>query len=115
MTIGISASAFGWADDFDAAVRETVCKEPMNLAWVAAHPAFRQSVPTPEHFLPLAYFAGLCGVAGQPPEVLVEGGALGSLTMTSFVLGCEKMKRFSPGTAEQVPYPSELPPEQTNM
>lgn len=62
---------------------------PEGLSSITDHPAFPMAAPTPEHFLPLAYVAGLSSAAEQAAGLLVEGGTLGSLTMTSYVLGCE--------------------------
>lgn len=76
--------AFGWADDFDRRTREVMLERPRELASLASHPSYRAAVPTAEHWLPLAYVAGLA--AGGDVEVLVGGGVYGSLTMTSFAV-----------------------------
>jgi len=107
--------AYAWAEDFDKAVRQIMTTQPQNLMKAANHPAYPQAVPTPEHFLPLAYLAGLSAAAKQPPEVLVEGGTMGSLTMTSFVLDCEKIQTaMSDQAAAALPNPSDIPPQHTN-
>lgn len=108
--------AFDWAQDFDAEVKQTMTTEPLELARVEAHPAYDLAVPTPEHFLPLAYLAGLCGAARQTATVLCEGGTLGSITMTSYVLGCPALPRSqSTEAAAALPDPQEVPPEHTNV
>ncbi|HJV83671.1 hypothetical protein [Noviherbaspirillum sp.] len=82
---------------------------------IANHPAYSMAVPTSEHFLPLAYLAGLSIAAKQPAEVLVDGGTMGALTMTSFVLGCGTMKKTDlVQSAALLPNPAEVPPEHTN-
>lgn len=111
----LKEGAYDWAEDFDKAIQQTMTTQPENLIRAAGHSAFRQAVPTLEHFLPLAYLAGLSTAAGQLPEVLVEGGCMGSLTMTSFVLGCEKIQSATPvRAAAALPHPSDIPPEHTN-
>jgi 4,5-DOPA dioxygenase extradiol len=65
---------FDWADRFDAQVRECMTTAPAGLAAVQEHPDYARAVPTPEHFMPLAYFAGLCQAAGSPPVRSRKGG-----------------------------------------
>lgn len=76
-----------WAVDFDAHVRGVMTSDPASLVDVAGHPAHGLSVPTPEHFDPLFYLAGIAAESGSPAEVLVGGCVLGSLSMTSYVVG----------------------------
>lgn len=78
--------AFDWGVRFDAEVRRIMTSRPRDVAGLGGHPDYARSVPTPEHFLPLLYLAGLCEAAGAPAEVLVEGCTLGSISMTSYVL-----------------------------
>lgn len=78
---------YDWAERFDAEVKAVMTSRPEQVLDMARHPDFELAVPTPEHFLPLVYLAGLCGATGQKADVLVEGGTLGSITMTSYVLG----------------------------
>ncbi len=86
-------SASDWGDRFDAAVRSVMTTRPADLASVAAHPDYALAVPTREHFLPLAYLAGLCAAAGETASPFAEGGTMGSLTMTSYLLGAKPLMR----------------------
>jgi 4,5-DOPA dioxygenase extradiol len=107
--------AYDWAVGFDNEVRKVMTTHPAQLGRVESHESYSMCVPTPEHFLPLAYLAGLASEAGKPADILVEGGAMGSLTMTSFVLGCNEIKTdMKERAAARVPHPSNIPPEQTN-
>jgi 4,5-DOPA dioxygenase extradiol len=80
-------AGFDWARRFDDAVRELVLTDPAAVARLDGHPDFRRAVPTPDHFLPLLYVAGLAGAAGTPAEVLVDGHAYGSVSMASYTVG----------------------------
>lgn len=73
-----------WAERFDRAVTEQVRTAPGDLARLLDHPDYRPAVPTPDHFLPLAYVAGIADARGTTPEVLVGGCTMGSLSMTSY-------------------------------
>ncbi len=75
-----------WARRFDDAAREVMTHDPAGLGSVSAHPDFARAVPTPDHFLPLAYLAGLAGASNQRAQTLVDGYEMGSLSMTAYQL-----------------------------
>jgi 4,5-DOPA dioxygenase extradiol len=79
-------NGFPWAVEFDSHVRSFMTTDPAALAGVESHPAFAASVPTTEHFLPLLYLAGIAAQSVSVAEVLVGGCAMGSLSMTSYVV-----------------------------
>ena len=60
--------------------------DPASVADVESHPAYALASPTPDHFVPLLYAAGLAAASGRGAEVLVGGCVMGSLSMTSFVV-----------------------------
>jgi 4,5-DOPA dioxygenase extradiol len=108
-------AAEDWGERFDRAVKEVMTTDPAALARVEQHPDHALAVPTPEHFLPLAYLAGLCHAAGEPAATFIEGGTFGSLTMTSYVLGAASSKAAASGApAASLPDPRSVPPDQTN-
>jgi 4,5-DOPA dioxygenase extradiol len=109
--------AYDWGERFDAEVRRIMTSDPGRLGESERHPDHDAAVPTPEHFLPLAYLAGLCRAAGEPAAPFAEGGSMGSLTMTSYVLGAIPQAGPQGGNAgaAELPDPAVVPPEQTNM
>lgn len=79
--------AFPWARAFDDAARQVMVDTPDELGRLAEHPDFARAVPTPDHFLPLAYVAGLAAATGDSVATLVDGYAMGSLSMTAYGVG----------------------------
>jgi 4,5-DOPA dioxygenase extradiol len=108
--------AYDWGLRFDAEVKRMMTSAPKDILAASAHPDYALAVPTPEHFLPLPYLAGLCHQAGEPAEVLIEGGAMGSLTMTSYLLGCRGLPHpvAGHGPAAALPDSIIVPPESSN-
>ena len=77
---------FGWAQQFDSEVQRLMASDPASLPQIIDHPDWSKAAPTPEHFIPLLYLAGVACESESHPEVVVEGGTMGSLTMTSFLV-----------------------------
>ena len=116
LDMGRPELAYDWGERFDAEVRRIMTSDPAALAGCERHPDYAASVPTPEHFLPLAYLAGVCSAAGELAQPFVEGGTMGSLTMTSYVVGASPRAAGNgeTGRAGALPDPAVVPPEQTN-
>lgn len=90
MDWGLADGGYDWAQRFDADATELLLSDPAEAARLDGHSAFRQAVPTPDHFIPLLYVAGLAGAAQEtdaPLDVLVDGCTYGSMSMTSYTLG----------------------------
>jgi 4,5-DOPA dioxygenase extradiol len=107
--------AFDWARRFDEAARDVLASDPAGILRLQEHPDFRRAVPTPDHFLPLVYFAGLAAAEGRSPRVLIDGYAYGSLSMAAYVLDAERPKDDGdrrPGA--RLPDPAVVPAEDTN-
>jgi 4,5-DOPA dioxygenase extradiol len=105
---------YDWAQRFDGDARETMLDDPLNAARLDAHRDFRHAVPTPDHFLPLLYLAGLAGASKEGAEVLVDGYAYGSLSMTAYTLGTAAAPASAEGKAA-APFPPGLPPDGINI
>jgi 4,5-DOPA dioxygenase extradiol len=103
--------AFDWAERFDDAVVDQLATEPGDILKLAGHGDYPLAVPTPDHFIPLLYIAGLAAEEA-PLEALVRGYAMGSISMTCYGLGTEAGCKEALGAAV---LPSGVPPDQTNM
>jgi 4,5-DOPA dioxygenase extradiol len=77
---------FDWAQRFDEAARSVMTDAPAGATDLQGHPDYPLASPTPDHFIPLLYLAGLAGVAARPTDVLVDGYVYGSLSMTAYTL-----------------------------
>lgn len=106
-------AAFDWAERFDDAVAEQLAGDPGDVLRLAEHADYPLAVPTPDHFIPLLYLAGLAAAAGEPLEPLVRGCALGSISMSCFGLGASGLSCREAGDAARLP--AGVPPDQTNM
>lgn len=79
--------SFDWNRRFDDAARSLLQEAPSDILRLAEHPDYPLAVPTLDHFIPLLYVAALAAQDDDAPKVLVDGGAFGSLSMTSYVVG----------------------------
>lgn len=105
--------AYDWAERFDDAVMEQLARNPGDILKVMEHPDYEAAVPTPDHFIPLLYLAGLASAEGAPAEPLVRGHAMGSVSMACYGLGADHILRKEPNCAARLP--EGVPPDQTNM
>lgn len=102
-----------WARRFDEAARAQLAEAPGDILKLMEHPDYAMAVPTPDHFIPMLYLAGLAAAHGATPEMLIEGYAMGSLSMTSYGLCTGIAGREIDGRAATVP--ADVPPDQTNI
>ena len=126
MSRDLPDDGYDWARRFDEAAKELMQTDPTQPAALDAHRDYRHAVPTPDHFLPLLYLAGVAAAAedtAEPSstggrsapatEVLVDGYAYGSLSMTAYTLGASCPAGASGGTAPALP--EGTPPDGSNM
>ena len=108
---------FDWAQRFETAAREALTGDPARVVELAAHPDYDLAVPTPDHFLPVVYLAGLAAAAGERCDALIDGYALGSLSMTTYTIGTRLTEPTSAlgGPTAGLPDPQDVPPEDTNL
>jgi 4,5-DOPA dioxygenase extradiol len=104
--------AFDWAERFDDAVAEQVASDPGEILKVTGHPDYELAVPTPDHFIPLLYIAGVAAESPEPMEALIRGYAMGSLSMSCYDVGTGLACRDEEGAAT---IPEGVPPDQTNI
>ncbi|HET7316732.1 MAG TPA: 4,5-DOPA dioxygenase extradiol [Sphingomicrobium sp.] len=105
-------SAFDWAERFDDAVMEQLATNPGDILTVTEHADYALAVPTPDHFIPLLYIAGLAAESGGTMEPFLKGYAMGSLSMTCYGVGADLRCVEAEGAAE---LPEGVPPDQTNI
>lgn len=75
--------AYDWAVRFNERACRVLTERPADAPLLMDDPDFRAAAPTPEHFLPVLYIAGLAASGGRPIEVqLRDAYAYGSLSMT---------------------------------
>jgi 4,5-DOPA dioxygenase extradiol len=110
---------FDWAHRFDDAATALLRDEPGDVLRLTEHPDYEAAVPTPDHFIPLLYLAGMAAATGETPDVHVDGYAYGSLSMTCHTLGAPPQ----PTTSTTLPTDPtneagglpDVPPEQSNL
>jgi 4,5-DOPA dioxygenase extradiol len=105
-------SAFDWAERFDDAAAEQLETAPGDVLRLVDHPDYELAVPTPDHFIPLLYIAGLAAETGEPMEALIRGYAMGSLSMSCYDVGTGLACREEQGAAT---IPEDVPADQTNI
>jgi 4,5-DOPA dioxygenase extradiol len=107
-------AAFDWAERFDDAVARELAEAPGDVLGLVDHPDYREAVPTPDHFIPLLYLAGVAAEEGSALDPLVRGYAMGSISMTCYGLdaGIGSAGAEAEGAAT---IPEGIPAEQTNI
>ena len=104
-------AAFDWNERFDDAVVEQMATAPADILKTLEHPDYGLAVPTPDHFIPLLYLAGLAAEDGKA-DALIRGYAMGSLSMTCYGVGTHFAEEQGEGAAT---IPEGVPAEQSNI
>lgn len=114
MDWGLTDDGFDWAQRFDEDAKARMLTDPTEFATLDAHRDFGNAVPTPDHFIPALYLAGLAGASATPDtDVLVDGYAYGSLSMTAYTLGLPCPQTDGQGGSPQAP--ADVPPDGSNI
>jgi 4,5-DOPA dioxygenase extradiol len=102
-----------WARRFDDAVADVLTSDPGDILRLGEHPDFARAAPTPDHYLPMLYIAGMAAATGETLDVLVDGYVGGSLSMTSYTLGADTPDiSAAAGPAADLPV---VPADETNL
>jgi 4,5-DOPA dioxygenase extradiol len=109
-------AGFDWAQRFDAAARDVLTQRPRETAALQGHPDFKRAAPTPEHFIPLLYIAGIASAANDTLTPLVEGCAFGSISMASYSLGTKRPTQAADGgPSASLPAPDVASADEANI
>lgn len=110
----LTDDGYDWAQRFSDESRTRMLTAPTEFAALDGHRDFRTAVPTPDHFIPALYLAGLAGADASPDlDVLVDGYAYGSLSMTAYTLGLDCPNAAGEGGSPRPP--ADLPPDGSNI
>ena len=104
--------AYDWAERFDDLVAAQLHREPGDILKVTEHRDYALAVPTPDHFIPLLYVAGLAAAERVEARPLLRGYAMGSISMTCYGVGTSVTAPSEPHGAADLP--AGIPPDQTN-
>jgi 4,5-DOPA dioxygenase extradiol len=105
---------FDWAERFDDAAARVLAEAPGDVLKLADHPDYAAAVPTPDHFIPLLYLAGMAAAESEPLAPLVRGHAMGSISMACYGLGTG-LGMTGEEAEGAATLPPGVPPEQSNI
>ena len=107
-------SGFAWAERFDEQTHEQLASSPGEVLRLVEHADYPLAVPTPDHFIPLLYVAGVAAASGERMDALLRGYAMGSLSMTCYGVGADvNLDREQAEGAAMLP--EGVPADQTNI
>ncbi len=106
-------TGFDWARRFDDAARELMLSRPSEAVRLQGHADYGTAVPTPDHFIPWLYLAGLSCASDERVDVLVDGYSYGSLSMTAYTLGVTGVSGTETNSSAQ--QPPHVPADASNI
>lgn len=114
MNPGLADEGYDWAERFNEDAKAVMLGDPTDAAGLDGHRDFGRAVPTPDHFLPLLYLAGLAGADNTGTDLLVDGYAYGSLSMTAYTLDLT-CPDTGGSTAPAARMPAGVPADESNI
>jgi len=108
-------AGFDWAQRFDEQAKALMRDDPTDVVRLDGHPDFDKAVPTPDHFIPLLYLAGLAGAGARPADILVDGYTYGSLSMTAYTIDLSCPDAAGSAAEGAAPLPDAAPPDAANV
>lgn len=104
-----------WNQRFDEAAWDTLRDEPGDILRLAEHRDFEMAVPTPDHFIPLLYLAGLAAAKQTGIHRWTEGYAYGSLSMACYTAGISARGDHTDVPTSADTPPPDVPADQSNI
>lgn len=83
---GNTTGGTDWAQRFDDDAVRLMLDQPASVTSLSNHPDWHLAVPTPDHFAPLLYVAGIADATSARVSTFARGCSLGSLSMTSYTV-----------------------------
>lgn len=109
-------ASFEWNQRFDEAAHQILGEAPAKAARLQDHADYAISHPTPDHFIPLLYIAGVAASANRPLERVLDGYGFGGLSMASYALDApEQLAATDTRPSAGLPDPAVTPPTDTNV
>jgi 4,5-DOPA dioxygenase extradiol len=101
---------YDWTQRFDQAAGELLGSDPSEVLGLTRHADYALAVPTPDHFVPLLYIAGLA-TREEPMKAFLRGYSLGSISMSAYAVGASFAVQEGHSAAS---LPGGVPADQTN-
>jgi len=89
--------------------------KPNEIASLKEHPDYETCAPTPDHFIPLLYIAGLAAAEDEAARTLIDGYAYGSISMTAYSLDSTCPTGSSTTPSASIPDIDVTPADETNI
>jgi|SRR5690625_2351791 len=107
-------TGFDWARRFNEKAIAMATSTPGEAVALTHDADFRKVAPTPDHFLPFLYIAGVGAALGESLHMLIDGYTYGSLSMTCFMVGAP-CPETGPAAQDGAMDASSLPPADSNI